>query len=252
MTLLKPVLGIVVALQDEAAVLTDQKAVSGQVVAIGSGCCLYLSGMGSKAAHNAAEALVAAGASHLAVLGVSGALIPEVPNGALLCPAEVCTASGLVYATDTQWRACLVAHLRQSGVAVQADGRLFTADTALADAAAKQRVYEQSAAQSVDMESAAVAAVAWAHHRPFLVLRAVVDECDDVLPESLLQGVDAFGRPQLWPTLRAVLRNPWAIRHAPRLASRMRRALSALRSAVAVVGPDLAVAKLHSLFEQKP
>jgi hypothetical protein len=74
---------------------------------------------------------------------------------------------------------------------------------------------------------------------PFIVLRSVADAATRELPTAVLVGLDAQGRPALWPVLRAVARQPREIPALLRAALDTRRALHALRYAAARIGESL-------------
>ena len=225
--------GIVVALVSEAQTLTSQSAKPDCITPLPDGASLYVSGMGPKAARRAAEALVAAGATALAVFGVAGALSDQLRNGALFCPERVLDEEGHAYATDSAW----CTSLQQQLTAVK--GTLLSVASPLLTATAKNTAHQRYAALAVDMESAAVASVAEHHALPFVVLRAIVDEVDDAIPEALNGSVDAWGRPRPLQLLAALCGHPSLLGELPRLYSRMQRATQALRAAAEATGPTL-------------
>ncbi len=230
--------GLVVALQAEAALLARRPA-TGQLQVLAEDSCLYLGGMGPVAARRAALALLDAGATRLAVFGVAGALVPALTNGTLLCPARICGGKAPPHATDDQWRRQLLERLARGGLPAHG-GDLLGSATALTSTASKQAAARHYSAVAVDMESLAVAEVAASHGVPFIVLRAVADECADSLPAALVQAVDAFGRPRPLQLAAALLRHPALLGQLPRLATRMNGALKALRAAHRVAGNSLA------------
>lgn len=228
--------GIVVALAAEAGTLTSHTTKPGQVTVLTDGAALCLSGMGPVAARHAAELLIEAGATALAVFGVAGALSTHLRNGALFCPECVLDEKGHTYYADLEWRIRLQQRLATS---LPADGALLSVASPLLTAADKADAHQRYEALAVDMESAAVAAIAERHGLPFLVLRAIVDECDDAIPEALNGSVDAWGRPRPLKLMAAFCRHPSLLGELPRLYSRMQRATQALRAVAAATGPSL-------------
>ena len=228
--------GIVVALASEAGTLTSHTTKPGHVTALTNGAALCLSGMGPIAAQRAAEMLIDAGATALAVFGVAGALSKHLRNGALFCPECVLDEEGRTYYTDLEWRIRLHQRLAMS---LPVDGALLSVASPLLTAAAKASAHQRYEALAVDMESAAVAAVAEKHGLPLIVLRAIVDECDDLIPEALNGSVDAWGRPRPLKLIAALCRHPSLWGELPRLYSRMQRATQALRAVAAATGPSL-------------
>lgn len=228
--------GIVTALAAEARVLAHRAVAPDRPIRLGEGRCLWLCGMGPSAAHEAAEALVREGADALAVFGVAGGLAPGLRSGTLFCPSRVIDAAGREYQPTPDWQAALASRLRTTAHPVRDNGTLLGLDAPLLGVADKQAMHARHQALAVDMESTAVAAVASERQVPFVVLRAIVDECDDDVPLTLQSAVDAWGRPRTLALLAALGRHPGLLAQLPRLASRMRQATRALRAAADAAG----------------
>ncbi|MFC3652483.1 purine and other phosphorylase-like protein, family 1 [Dyella humi] len=228
--------GIVVALASEARTLTSHTVKPDDITALTDGAALWLSGMGPVAARRGAQALADAGAAALAVFGVAGALSAHLHNGALFCPERVVDEDGHAYAADLAWRASLQQRLAAS---LHMEGALLSVASPLLTPADKASAHQHCAALAVDMESAAVAAVARERGLPFVVLRAIVDEARDAIPTALNDSVDAWGRPRPLHLMAALCRHPSVLGELPRLYSRMQRATQALRAAAEATGPTL-------------
>jgi len=186
------VTGVVTALDFEARSLCNT----------GDGALIRVSGIGAEHAARGARALVAAGAKALLSWGVAGALDPSLTCGTALLPAEV-LHHGQRFASHRLWRERLLGSL--DGHVPSATGVLLTSDVAVASAAHKARLFHATGAVAVDMESAAVAAVAADHGLPFLALRVILDGAHDSLPAGIMRAFDpaAPARPRLWPLLCA-------------------------------------------------
>ena len=229
-------LGLVVAMASEAKLLSRGPLQPGQSRLLAPGVRLLLSGMGEQAAGNAARQLVDEGVEALAVIGVAGGLDPDYPAGSVICASEICTTDGQRHPTDAAWRQAL--HLATRGQCRVAP--LLGSAVALSTPVAKHDAASRHGAVAVDMESGAVAAVAAAHDKPLLVLRAIADEAGDILPEALQHAVDPLGQPRPWPMLVTLLRHPGLITVLPGLARRMQAATRGLQQIIAQTGPDLA------------
>jgi adenosylhomocysteine nucleosidase len=197
---------------------------------LADGSLISVSGIGAENAARAARALVAAGAGALLSFGVAGALDPQLACGTAVLPFEVLrprnglsTATPQRFATDLQWRECLLSALPPRPAVVS--GALLSSTAPVASATLKQRLFRDSGAVAVDMESAAVAAVAADHGLPFLALRVILDTAQDSLPASLMRAFDpAAAHRSLWPLLRA----PSQWRSLLRLAAQYRIARRAM------------------------
>jgi len=231
--------GIVVALASEAATIAPRKVIPGRLTPLADNAFLWLSGMGPAAARRAAEALADSGVSALAVFGVAGALTVQLGNGALFCPQRVLDEEGHAYTADPAWLERLQRLLGNAGVPLHARGTLLSVASPLLTPVAKSAAHQRCAALAVDMESAAVAAVAMERRLPFVVLRAIVDEVSDGIPDALNGSVDAWGRPRMTRLIAALCRHPTLVNELPRLYSRMQHATRALRAAAEAAGPHL-------------
>jgi adenosylhomocysteine nucleosidase len=231
--------GVVVALASEAKALTARNVQPECVTPFADGTGLWLSGMGQTAAQRAAHGLIDAGAEALAIFGVAGALDAHLRNGALFCPERILDETGHDYPTDARWRAHLLQRLAATTQPLRANGSLLSVQTPLLTASAKTAAHERYTALAVDMESAAVAAVARERGLPFVCVRAIVDEVDDTVPVALHDSVDAWGRPRPLSLIAALCRHPSIWADLPRLYSRMQRATHTLHVVAKATGPIL-------------
>jgi len=195
--------GIVVALRDEARCLGCALVAEDGVVECADGSRIGLSGMGAARAAAMAQRLLAGGADSLLSWGTCGALSVALNPGDLLLPEMVLDVAGARYAVDASWRSALLARLPAA-----VGGTLLSVPQALAAPAAKTAARARWMADAVDMESAAVAAVAARAGVPFVALRAVVDGASRRLPAAALAAVDSIGRPRLLALLGGLARSP--------------------------------------------
>jgi adenosylhomocysteine nucleosidase len=219
------VTGVVAALEFEARCLSR----------LSDGSLIGISGIGADNAARAARALIAGGAGALLSWGVAGALEPALECGAAVLPCQVLRQPGAAdgptlqrFDTCRAWRervrSALQGHVRV------VDGALLSSAAPVAAAHGKASLFRDTGAVAVDMESAAVAAVAAAHGLPFIALRVILDTASDSLPASVMRAFDpARARP-------ARCSRAWALMAAPqdwgsllRLAARYRCARRGLR-----------------------
>jgi adenosylhomocysteine nucleosidase len=201
----------------EREVLTD-----GTIVAV--------SGIGCAAAAVAARRLIEAGATALVSWGLAGALDPTLQAGTVCVPSEVLFSDGTSFPTARYWREPLAASIAASRPV--AGGTLLTSSQAIDTVAAKAAAFTSTGAAAVDMESAAVAQVAAAHHLPFIAIRVVVDRAVDAVPRAVVAASRA-GQVQFWPLIRGLAASPADIAPLIRLAQRYR---VAIRSLIVVAG----------------
>ena len=204
---------VICALQAErqswARALRGTGAAAGDRAAAGTrtgNIVLRVCGIGQQAAHDSAIAALRDGACTIISWGVAGGLEPSLRPGTVLLPTTVLRAGGTRLPTDAALRDRLARALAPH-VAIEA-GELLSVDDVLATPRAKADA-RRTGAVAVDMESAAIGAIAVRAGRPFAVLRVVLDCARDRLPAiSGLVGADgrldpvavakALARPRQW------------------------------------------------------
>jgi adenosylhomocysteine nucleosidase len=157
--------------------------------------------VGLAAAHLGARLAAPSSPTLVVSAGACGALAPALPVGALVVPETVITPDGERLVTAVV-----------GGLARQ--GTLVTTAHVLADAAAKSRLWLETGAVAVDMESAVILAWAAAHGLPGAVVRAVSDPAGRGVPADLARVVHDDGRVRPLRAVSAVLARPGAIADA--------------------------------------
>jgi adenosylhomocysteine nucleosidase len=143
-----------------------------------------------------------------------------------LLPGEIIGSGGTGLPTAPVWRERLVAAL--AGYRPIAGGKLLTSPKAIASRADKARLFRETGAVAVDMESLAIAEVANARRLPFMAVRVIIDGAEDALPRAVMLSVDAAGHLHLWRLISALARAPADVAPLIRLARRYRVANRAL------------------------
>lgn len=145
--------GIICALPRELAALKRRRP---------AGCRILAAGMGAAAATRGAESLVASDRLNALIsAGYAGGLIAPALPGAVI-----------VDTTDERVDCCFLDEFR---------GRIAPANGMIKTPEDRARLAAQTGAVAVDMESAAVAAVAQRHRLPFAAVRAITDGPDSRL-----------------------------------------------------------------------
>jgi adenosylhomocysteine nucleosidase len=196
------------------------------------------SGASAERARSEAARLVAEGAAALVSFGLAGGVAPELRAGDLLLPESVHDGGLAARSVDPVWRERVCARLAAGGIEAKS-GALVGSERIVASASEKRALFEATGAQAVDMESHAVAAVAIAAGLPFLVLRAVADPHDRIVPQVAREALRPDGRVRIRATLGGLIRQPRELMALWRLARQSARGLASLRRAAALAGPGL-------------
>jgi hopanoid-associated phosphorylase len=185
-------LGFIIALQAERTSLTPLKLAHHAPRQLSSGQWVVLSGTGAWAAHRAARQLLEKGVTGLVSWGSAGALTHTLQPGDLVLPERILGATGDLYHTESGWRSrlsdALATDLPLTG------GLLIESLAVIATPEDKQFLHATTTAVAVDMESAAIAAVARHGEIPFVAIRAIADTVHMTLPGSIRHAVDSDGR----------------------------------------------------------
>jgi len=237
------VTGIVAALRSEARCV-PQRTGAAPGNAPPARLRVQAGGMGCVRAARAAERLVREGAGALLCFGVAGALDPSLRCGDVILATEAICVQPLALhlpdmrptalpalarlRTSENWRAELAASLLRQGPVIERP--ILTSAELICDAQEKARLFRQTGAVAVDMESAAVGVVASLHGLPFMVLRVVADTAADALPEVLrgIVGPDPAGPPS-WVSWLPALAAPAAWPGLVRMGHRYQFARGVLR-----------------------
>ena len=194
------------------------------------------SGGSPERAMTEAERLVAEGVTGLISFGLAGGLVPQLRPGDLLLPEAVRDAELASWSVNPIWRERIHARLAAGGLEPK-PGTLVGSDRIVATASDKRALSAATGAHAVDMESHQVAAIATGAGLPFLVLRALADPHDQVIPQIAREALRPDGRIRLRATLGGLVRQPGELMALLRLGRQSARGLASLRRAATLAGP---------------
>jgi adenosylhomocysteine nucleosidase len=199
--------GIVVALAEELTTLTSKKMAKGQCLFIADKLLVAYSGVGSANAQDAAELLVARGATRLMSWGCAGALSASLKPGDLVLADTLIAATGNVeMAVDADWHSDTKNRL--AAFVVAHTGRLAESISLVSDSQDKKQLHALTGAIAVDMESIAIAKVAGRYALPFLAIRVIVDPANMTLPRAINYSLNHQGEVVLGKLLLFVAAHP--------------------------------------------
>lgn len=196
------------------------------------------SGGSSERARSEAQRLVDGGAAALVSFGLAGGLAPELRPGDLLLPKAVRGNGGVSWSVNQSWHQRVLTRLAAGGLEPK-QHVLAGRDSIVATAADKRALFEATGARAVDMESHAVAEIAAGTGIPFLVLRALADPSEQVVPQVAREALRPDGRVRIRATFGGLLRQPAELMALFRLARQSALALASLRRGVRLAGPRL-------------
>ena len=230
-------LGIVVAVTAEARSLSKQSVASGELIQLPDGVLLTVSGMGPRRAAIASKALLERGAGALLSWGSAGGLTPKLFAGSLILPKTVIASNRTLYRVDEAWHDRLCNRL-EGHVEFHTDS-MVESPAVVRTPAEKAILSRETGAIGVDMESAAVGAVAQEERIPFMVVRAVADPAGTTIPESTLNAFDEFGRVSSLRLINGLVQHPTGLFTLFRIGRNYRAAQKTLAAVVRLAGNNL-------------
>lgn len=223
-------IGVVVALASEAAGFLTTRGERDPFAKTGD-VRLIVAGIGYERAAAASRCLVEQGARLLVSWGVAGGLSPLLKPGDILLPPEV-VAQDYQWSVDAAWRERFERALEPCGCVVS--GKLWCSPAPMASVAGKAALATQDLA-AVDMESAAVAAVAASVGVPFVAVKVICEPAHHEIPAAALQMIGPTGHTRLRGIPGVVLAGPQSWRQMLALRSDFSIARRTLRRAASAV-----------------
>jgi adenosylhomocysteine nucleosidase len=191
------------------------------------GGALELATVGLRGARLAERAATWRAADLVVSAGACGALAPALAVGALVVPTVVLGPDGARWPTATLPR-------------LSAEGTLLTVGAVVESAAQKARLWIETGALAVDMESAAI--MAWARERRMAsaVVRAVSDDAERGIPAALAAAAGEDGRVRPFRAVTAALTRATALGDLLELRAGTEAALKTVAAALAALARSAA------------
>jgi len=155
----------------------------------GGELAVTLSGVGIERAAAAAGFLADIGATALINIGISGALNPDMKAGDLVLASTVMDEDGAVFEVNKRLLGSALKIFEAASINVKKD-LIISTKRPLLDENSKKKIYKETGALVVDMESAGVAAAAAKKGLPFFIMRLVSDEAGEAISPDLYAALD--------------------------------------------------------------
>ena len=200
-------------------------------------CC----GRGTQMAVALATA-VGPGCRGIISFGIAGGLDPQLRPGAVIVASSVIGANGVKGALPTSegWSQGLL-----GACAHPVQAPILGVDAAVTEPSDKMRLFMQTGAAALDMESHIAASVAVSQGLPFAALRVIADSAQQRIPQAALAGMREDGSTDAMGVLRALMQTPGDLFDLPGVAFNAYVAKAALARARRSLGagfglPDFA------------
>lgn len=230
-------IGIIAALSSEAKCFAKIDIDPDSYRIISEDSFLHYAGMGAKNAMRAAQSLIDTDVDALVSWGSAGALHPALVPGDIVLPVAVIDYSDKrQYQVDQRWHTALKNKLGHKKIY---DGNLASTREVQQGPRQKIKLHRATGALAVDMESAAIAAVASKEKKPFLVIRSISDTAAMHIPKSAIDASDQYGRVSMRGLSVALMKRPREVLHYPRFIRSFASAKQSLREIVELCGFDL-------------
>lgn len=150
----------------------------------------------------ALSAAVVHGASGIISFGIAGGLAPNLVAGDWVIASGIRNGTEVI-ATDRVWAETLLTRLPD---ALHAE--LVGVNILIPTPLEKFRLYKETGAAAVDMESGIAAKIAVEHHIPFAACRVIIDAAHRMLPPAATVGLRPDGTTDVLAISRSVWQNP--------------------------------------------
>jgi len=190
------------------------------------------------------DAAIRKGCSGVLSFGIAGGVSPHLRPGACVV-ARTIISGQTRYPSDSAWAKSLIGMLRRRSsprsIRLQrvSLGDIVGADAPVATVEAKRRLYQDTGAVAVDMESHVAARIAVEHGVPFAAIRVITDPFDRTLPPAALVATGADGSVNFQAILRSLAEHPGQVPMLLRLALDSWAARRALAPSRRFLGPNL-------------
>nr|VFK53908.1 MAG: adenosylhomocysteine nucleosidase [Candidatus Kentron sp. TUN]VFK55011.1 MAG: adenosylhomocysteine nucleosidase [Candidatus Kentron sp. TUN]VFK55789.1 MAG: adenosylhomocysteine nucleosidase [Candidatus Kentron sp. TUN] len=233
-------LGIIAALPFEVASFAGMDIAPDSYEIISEDSFIYYAGVGAKNATQAAQFLIDSKVDALVSWGSAGALDPVLIPGDIVLPVNVINyVDKKQYRVNERWHAALKTKLDIN--TTYSAGSIVSTQDVQHSPQKKTNLYQAIEAAAVDMESAAIAAVASKEKKPFIVIRSISDTAAMQLPKSAINGTDEYGRVSIIALFAGLMKNPTELFHYPRLIHSLAKTKKSLRGIVRLCGFDLCI-----------
>jgi adenosylhomocysteine nucleosidase len=188
---------------------------------------------------------IAKGATGIISFGIAGALAP------LLRPGDTIVATHVVhgeehYRTDARWSEIMREKLPDAHSAVLAGH-----DQIVSNVYGKRRLFAETGAHAVDMESHVAARLAWRLRIPFVALRTIADPSTKGLPPAALEPLSETGKPRLSRIFASIASDFGQIGDLIATGRESGRAFAALTRARNALGAEFGCPHTTAIGEQK-
>lgn len=220
-----PTIGVITGVRTEANALRP-------IMGNAQSPLLRFSGARPLIAAEAVDQLLSLNIDGILSFGSAGGLSAELVPGDLIVGSNVVDSMGKSWSCDQGW----TSNLEQS---LDIQGKTVFGSDGLVNVQAKNRIFNETQAAIVDMESHVVAAKASVKGVPFAILRSVVDPKDFEIPRWVADSIRPNGTISYLPLISGMCIFPWHIGRLATLGGNNKRAMESLGSAVRVLGPGL-------------
>ncbi len=221
-------LGIIAALPAEAKCLQTKKINFKSPFEIEKNIFLCVSGIGYNSSIDATKELVKLNVDSLISWGIAGATCDLVTTGDLILARAVRNHKEIYYTSD-DWCKRIIQHFKNSSHKIL-NKDIVSTEKICATSIEKMKLYKETKALAVDMESAAMAKIAIKNNLNFIVIRAIADNAILNIPEIVIKNIDDYGRAKIIKLVVSCIFNPSQINQILLLAKSYKKALESLNN----------------------
>ena len=219
-------LGIIAALPAEAKCFQINKLSYKSPIEIEKNVFLCISGIGYESSLNASKKLVKLNVDGLISWGIAGGISNSINSGDMIIARSVINQRN-IYSTSHEWQKKIISHFKDSSYKIF-DGDVVSTERICASFKEKMKLFKETKALAIDMESLGIAEIANASNLDFIIIRTIADNADSNIPKAVIKNIDNFGRINIGKFLASCLFHPTQIYEIILLAKNYKKSLAAL------------------------
>ncbi len=221
-------LGIIAAIPAEAKCLQSKKIKFSEPFEIEKNIFLCVSGVGYQSSLHATKKLIELNVDGLISWGIAGGICKSIHSGDLIL-AKAVTNQEKSYKTSNKWCRKIENYFHNSLCKILS-GDIVSTKKICATSIEKTKLFKETGALAIDMESFAMAEIAETNNLDFIIIRAIADDANLNLPEAVIENIDNFGRLKIVKFIISCLLRPTQINKIILLAKNYRKALKSLKN----------------------
>ena len=183
--------------------------------------------MDSKNVSAGTEKLISQGVDLIISFGIAGALDPRLKSGSIIISTQVLTPLyKRIPCNPSLGIKIFKLKKNKSGVYFRP---VIGSNYPITNKTEKKKIFKDSGAAAVDMETHIAAKIAQKKGIPFLAVRSICDTTDQNLPDFIATNIENKKKLNILKILELIVKKPYELKKFPKLIMNYRKSMNGLR-----------------------